>query len=184
MKKAVIVILTVILMIILCACGKSEAPTEEGSTAASAGTTVVGSTDSASETSTAAAGTDGESTAAAATTAAATTTAAAADQSGTTEATASLEAFMGTWHYSDAEMNATWQMAQKGDGVQVTLSGTFADGETMSQSADCTYELKDGVLTLYSDEYEGGSLTLQFTGKDELTATVNSEEAAPIIMKR
>jgi len=182
MKKAVAVLLTVLMIISLCACGKNTAPTEESTADTTQTTAAQGSTEGAStaDDTTAEAGESGN--ASSATTAAAATTAS-GNGSGA-EDTVAIEDFMGTWHYSDEEMKATWTMEMKGDNVEVTLSGTFADGQEMSQTEDCTYKFNNGVLELYSDEYEGGKLTLRFSGKDQLTATVNSDTAETITMKR
>ncbi len=182
MKKSFAVLMIMITLLAFAACSRNAAPSEETSSVTSIETTDVSSTDSAETTEKTAAEVTGEDAAASET--ATETTTVAADNNQTTENAVSIDAFMGTWHYTDEEMKATWKMEQKGDTVQVTLSGTFADGETMTQTADCAYQFKNGVLELFSDEYEGGKLTLQFTGKDELTATVNSDVTAPIIMTR
>lgn len=189
MKQLIIIMISLILLVALCACSRSTQPTEESSTAVTtAETTAVNSTDSAATTESNVTEAAGESTATPDTTAAAAATAAAAtaagNADGTTQASVALDDFMDTWHYTDTEMKATWKMELKGDTIQVTLSGKFADGEEMTETADCTYQFHNGVLELFSDEYEGGKLTLQFTDKDQLTATVNSEATEPIVMKR
>lgn len=175
MKKVLAVLLTVMMLFAFYACSKSE-PTEDESTSVSQQATTGAESTAAGESTTAA---EGDSTSAAAgDTTAATTAASAADTAAT------VDDFMGTWHYKDAEMNATWTMAHDGDTIRVTLGGTFEGEEVEAQTADCSYQCKDGVLELYSEEYEGGKLTLVFSGKDELKATVNMDGAEPITMKR